>query len=49
MSRMKIRYIEHCTTDGCKTKRPVNEKAKSGYVCYRCNRKAERAGMQKKA
>lgn len=43
MSVMKTRYIEYCSTDGCRTKRPTFEKAKSGYICYRCNRKATRA------
>lgn len=44
----KIRYIEYCSEDNCKTKRPTFEKSKSGFTCYRCNRKKERAGLQKK-
>lgn len=44
----KIRYIEFCSTDGCKTKRPTFEKSKSGFTCYRCNRKDSRKNLTKK-
>lgn len=49
MSRMKVRYIEYCTTPDCRVKRPTHEKSKSGFVCYRCNRKKSRVGKQKTA
>lgn len=48
MASKKIRYIEHCDTADCSTKRPTFEKTKGGFTCYRCNRKKTRAEKFKK-